>query len=73
VFLPVLYVNSYQHQDDRVKLGRMTDWQADIGGLSLASGQKLLLAGERDWPLLEIRQLAFEPSGGNNGDPSTNS
>jgi type VI secretion system protein ImpE len=73
VFLPVLYVNSYQHHDNRVKLGRMTDWQADTEGLSLASGQKLLMVGERDWPLLEIRQLAFEPSGGSDGDTSTNS
>jgi len=73
VFLPVLYVNSYQHHDNRVKLGRMTDWQAATGDLSLASGQRLLMAGERDWPLLEVRELAFEPPGGNDGDTSTNS
>jgi len=62
VFLPVLYAGSYLHQDDRVKLGRMTDWRADAGGLALASGQKLLMAGERDWPLLEVRQLEIDPS-----------
>ena len=63
-FLPVLYAGSYLHQDDRVKLGRMTDWRADVDGLALANGQKLLMAGEHDWPLLEVRQLEFEPSGG---------
>src|ERR1017187_10079465 len=64
-FLPVLYADSYLHQDDRVKLGRMTEWRADAGGLALVSGQKLLMAGERDWPLLEVRQLEFDPSSKN--------
>jgi protein involved in temperature-dependent protein secretion len=42
----------------------MTDWRADVDGLALANGQKLLMAGEHDWPLLEVRQLEFESSGG---------
>jgi len=65
VFLPVLYAGSYLHQDVRVRLGRMTDWREDVDGLALASGQKLLSDGERDWPILEIRQLEFQdPNGG---------
>jgi type VI secretion system protein ImpE len=63
-FLPVLYAGSYLHQDDRVKLGRMTDWRGEAEGLALAAGQKLLVAGEHDWPLLEVRQLEIEPSNG---------
>lgn len=63
-FLPVLYAGSYPHADDRVKLGRLTDWRSDAGGLAIANGQKVLMAGEQDWPLLEVRQLEFEPSGG---------
>ena len=60
VFLPVLYPQSYLHPDNQVKLGRVTDWRADVEGLALASGQRMLVAGERDWPLLEIRQLECE-------------
>jgi type VI secretion system protein ImpE len=68
VFLPVLYANSYLHEDSRVKLGRMTDWRSDVPGLALAAGQKLLMADEREWPLLEIRQLEIQPVNQNNGD-----
>jgi type VI secretion system protein ImpE len=60
VFLPALYAQSYAHGDNQVKLGRMTDWRADVEGLALAAGQRLLVTGERDWPLLEIRELECE-------------
>lgn len=60
VFLPALYAQSYQHADNQVKLGRVTDWRSDLEGLALASGQKMLVAGDRDWPFLEIRQLECE-------------
>lgn len=59
VFLPALYVDSYLHADPRVKLGRLTDWRQDVPEIALAAGQKLLTAGERDWPLLEVRSIAF--------------
>lgn len=59
VFLPALYANSYLHSDPLVKLGRVTDWRQDIPDIAVASGQKLLAAGERDWPLLEIRSIQF--------------
>lgn len=62
VFLPVLYVGSYDHPDQRIKLGQMTEWRNGCGGLSLGSGQRLLAADERDWPLLEIRELVIEPA-----------
>jgi type VI secretion system protein ImpE len=64
VFLPVLYVDSYRHRDNQVKLGRITDWQTQIENLSLATGQKLLTTEKRDWPLLEVRELTFKgPTG----------
>jgi protein involved in temperature-dependent protein secretion len=52
-------VDSYLHPDARVKLGRMTDWRPDVPGIAVASGQKLLAAGERDYPLLEVRSIGF--------------
>ena len=59
VFLPALYVDSYRSADQRVKLGRMTDWRQDVPDIAVAMGQKLLTAGERDWPLLEVRTIEF--------------
>lgn len=67
VFLPVLYTQSYMHADNQVKLGRMTDWRGDIEGLALAAGQRLLVAGDRDWPMLEIRQIECELAGNEQG------
>jgi len=60
VLLPALYAQSYLHADNQVKLGRVTEWRGDIEGLALASGQRLLATGERDWPLLEIREIQCE-------------
>lgn len=68
VSIPVLYADSYLHQDNRVKLGRMTDWRDDVDGLALATGQKLLAAGDRDWPFLEVRQLEIESASLGDGD-----
>jgi type VI secretion system protein ImpE len=61
VFLPVLYAGSSQHVDDRVKLGRMTDWQAVAEGLALGVGQHLFFIDGQDRGLLEIRDIEFEP------------
>lgn len=59
VYLPALYVDSYLNPDQRVKLGRMTDWRKDVPDIAVASGQKLLTTGDRDWPLLEVRSIEF--------------
>jgi type VI secretion system protein ImpE len=63
VFLPTLYPGSAQHPDDRVRLGRMTDWKAEPNGPVLGVGQHLLLAGETEIALLELRQLQVKPAG----------
>ena len=63
VFLPVLYAGSSDHDDDQVKLGRMTDWQAVREGLSLGVGQRLFLIDGAERPMLEIREVAFDAAG----------
>ncbi len=60
VFLPVLYANSYLHPDERVKLGRATEWRSDVEGVALAAGQRLFAVGDNDFPMLEVRQIGFE-------------
>jgi len=59
VFLPVLYPESHRHADDRVKLGRMTDWQ-DMGeGVTLGAGQHLFFVDGQDRGILEVREIEF--------------
>jgi len=60
VLLPCLYPGSYQSSNDQIKLGRLTDWRADVEGLSLGIGQKLLAVDEEDLPIAEVRQIEFE-------------
>jgi len=59
-FLPVLYANSHLHSDERVRLGRATEWRPDIQELALGLGQRLFAVGDRDFPMLEVRQIEFE-------------
>jgi type VI secretion system protein ImpE len=59
VFLPVLYPDSYRHADERVKLGRMTEW-IDMGeGVTLGAGQHLFFIDGQDRGILEVRNIEF--------------
>jgi type VI secretion system protein ImpE len=60
VYLPVLYVGSSTHVDERVRLGRMTDWQNLNAGLVRGVGQRLFLADGEEKAMLEVREIAFE-------------
>jgi type VI secretion system protein ImpE len=57
--LPVLYPLSHRHEDDRVKLGRMTDWTSAGGLFVRAQGQHVFEVGGEDVNLLDIRELVF--------------
>lgn len=59
-YLPVLYPNSFQHQDDRVKLGRMTDW-IDLGnGLAKGVGQHVYAGAQDDISFLSMGEMTFK-------------
>ncbi|MBI5590667.1 MAG: tetratricopeptide repeat protein [Deltaproteobacteria bacterium] len=60
-YLPVLYAASSSHEDDRVRLGQMTVWQAIGGPFAKGSGQQVLQIGQTDMALLEIRELQCNP------------
>jgi type VI secretion system protein ImpE len=60
VFLPVLYAGSSQHVDERIKLGRMTDWQSMGAGLMRGLGRHMFLVGDEDTTLLEVRDIEFQ-------------
>jgi type VI secretion system protein ImpE len=69
VFLPVLYGGSSEHADDRVKLGRMTDWRAVADELALGVGQHLFFIDGQDRGLLEVRDLEFEAASTHSSAP----
>lgn len=62
-YLPVLYPESGSAEDDRIKLGRLTDWRPLGGNFFRAVGQHVFDIGGRDVPLLEIREVLFDPHG----------
>jgi type VI secretion system protein ImpE len=57
VFLPALYPGSHQHADEKVKLGRSTDWTQAESGPVLGAGARTYLVGDDGVGLLEWRKL----------------
>lgn len=57
VFLPVLYPESENHADAKVKLGRYTDWVQVTDGIIRGLGLKTLIVGDGDFNILEIRSV----------------
>lgn len=58
-YLPVTYPWSFRHEDERIKLGRITDWTNLGRGFYRGAGQHIYQIGEGDVPLLEIRDIVF--------------
>lgn len=58
-YLPVLYPESFLHEDDRVKLGRMTDWTPLGGAFAKGRGQHVFQVGEEEKAILEIQEASF--------------
>jgi type VI secretion system protein ImpE len=59
-YLPVLYPNSYNQEDEQIKLGRLTDWISLGGGLSRGVGQHVFQIGTEEMAVLEIREARFK-------------
>jgi type VI secretion system protein ImpE len=59
-YLPVLYVASFRDEDERVKLGRMTDWKPLGGGFAKGVGQHVFQVGEEEIAILDIREVFFK-------------
>jgi type VI secretion system protein ImpE len=70
-YVPVLYPESFLHEDDRIKLGRMTDWTSMGGPFAKGTGQHVFQVDDEDIPILEVRQAVFKiPDGGVSGEES---
>ena len=64
VFLPALYPRTHEQSDDRLRLGRMTEW-VEVEGVGVRGvGQKVLLAihgeSEEECGLLDVRTLEVD-------------
>jgi len=59
VHLPALYPGSYEHADNLVKLGRLTDWKSTSGGPVVGVGLRTFLVDDDALSLLEWRTLVL--------------
>jgi len=59
VMIPAMTVFSCKNEDDAVRLGRTTIWQEDETAGSIPVGQKMFLADDEEYPVLEIRKIEF--------------
>lgn len=57
--LPVLYPDSAIQDDNRIKLGRMTDWESSGGPFFRGYGQHVFHVGEEDVPILKLGEVIF--------------
>jgi type VI secretion system protein ImpE len=62
VLVPVMAPLSWHHENDAVKLGRVTEWQELGDGSQTPIGQKLLLVDDQEFPILELRELDIVPA-----------
>ncbi|MBV9490186.1 MAG: virulence protein SciE type [Verrucomicrobia bacterium] len=58
--VPTRYVGTEQSRDDSSRLAKKTDW-VDQDGILVGRGQRILATDETEYPLLEIREIEFEP------------
>jgi type VI secretion system protein ImpE len=61
VYIRAFYAGSSEHTNDRVRLGRMTDWKPVGDDLSLAVALCVFLVDGEDKPVFEARSVEFEP------------
>ena len=64
VLLPATTPRAWEHPDDEVRLGRVTDWTEVEEGAVAPVGQKLLVVDDEPFPFLEVRELEVD-----GGDP----
>jgi type VI secretion system protein ImpE len=63
-YFPALYPGTSADPDERIRLGRATDWRGGEDAPVRGSGQRTFLVGEEAKTILEIQNLTFEsPSG----------
>ena len=62
VYVPVIYPATSAQQEERLKLGRATEWQGGDGAPTRGLGQRTFLAGEEDLSIMQIETVEFTPA-----------
>jgi type VI secretion system protein ImpE len=57
ILIPVISPLSWQHSDEEVQLGRVTEWCEDESGEVAPFGSKTWLVDGEEFPILEVREL----------------
>ena len=71
VFIPALYVDSYQHPREVVRLGRATEWEALHDRMVVGAGQRVFLVDGEEVPLFDLGEVTFAASGVAEGTASS--
>jgi len=64
ILIPALYPHTYLIDDDQTRLGRATGWAAGEDGREVPCGQRGLVFGDEEAPLLSIRSIEFDAPAG---------
>jgi len=59
-YIPVLYEGSSAQEDERIRLGRMTDWLPLGGPFCKGVGQRVFQVGKDEIPILELTEVSFD-------------
>jgi type VI secretion system protein ImpE len=59
VFVPALYVDSYRHADEQVRLGRLTEWTAIEERMVTGTGQRQFLVDDAEVGLFDLGRVSF--------------
>jgi type VI secretion system protein ImpE len=64
VYMPTLYPGSASDPDEKIRLGRVTDWRGGEESPVRGIGLRSYLVGESDQPILELKELRFDSAEG---------
>jgi type VI secretion system protein ImpE len=59
--IPCRYPDTENAVDDALRMARRTNWTEPVEGYSIGLGQRLLTTDAADYPLLECRDIMFNP------------
>ncbi|MDQ3129630.1 MAG: hypothetical protein M3Q99_02570 [Acidobacteriota bacterium] len=59
MFIPALYSGSWKSDDDRIRLGRMTDWRDAGEEIFIGEGMKIFWMDGKEKSILDIEKIEF--------------
>lgn len=62
ILLPALTEGAWQDDDNNIRLGRETAWVRAESGDEIPLGQKVLIADDREYSLLDVREIVITSS-----------